>query len=94
MNTSSNNEPFTAEQIASELCCFLHDNIFAAEIDFNLNSDLLALGVDSFSLMEMILFIERRFSLVLPTEALTPENIASVYTLSHYCATVLNRTDA
>jgi acyl carrier protein len=54
---------------------------------------LSSIGVDSFSLMEMILFIERRFNLVLPAESLTPENLASVKSLSHHCVTLLNSAD-
>lgn len=79
----------SVEEISRQLCAFLSENILADEIAINAETELTALGVDSFSLMEMVLFIERAFGLILPAESLTPENIASVKTLSHHCATLL-----
>jgi acyl carrier protein len=81
------------EEIANPLCTFLRDNVLASSVDISPETDLSTIGVDSFSLMEMILFIERRFNLVLPAESLTPDNLASVKTLSQYCLTLLNKTD-
>ena len=40
------------------------------------------IGVDSFSLMEILLFLERSYGLVFPLEVLTPENIQTVSTLA------------
>jgi len=83
-----------AEEIATQLCFFLRENILASSVDISFETDLSSIGVDSFSLMEVILFIERRYGLVLPAESLIPENLASVDTLSHYCASLLNNTNA
>ncbi len=81
------------EEIVNQLCCFLSDNVLAPSIDLSPDTHLTSIGVDSFSLMEMILFIERRFGLVLPAESLTPDNIASVNALSQHCALLLNTAD-
>ncbi|OQK16280.1 hypothetical protein AU255_14410 [Methyloprofundus sedimenti] len=81
---------FSAEEIASQLCVFLRDNILAPQIEVTSDTALSEIGVDSFSLMELVLFIERQFGLELPAEALTPENITSVGTLSSYCVARLN----
>lgn len=83
----------SAEDIAKQLCSFLRDNILASSVVVSSDTNLTSIGVDSFSLMEVILFIERRFDLILPAESLTPENIASVDTLSHYCASLLSSAD-
>jgi acyl carrier protein len=83
----------SAEEIATRLCSYLSENILAENVDVNKETELTKIGVDSFSLMEMILFVERSFGLVLPAESLTPENIASVGSLSAYCATLLNKSD-
>ncbi len=80
----------SAEEIASQLCVFLRDNVLAPQIEVTSDTALSEIGVDSFSLMELVLFIERQFALELPAEALTPENIASVGTLSAYCVAQLN----
>ena len=81
------------EDISSQLCDFLQKNILAAEIEVNPETELTTIGVDSFSLMELVLFIERCFGLILPPESLTAENIASVKTLSSYCLTLANQTN-
>lgn len=78
------------EEIAQQLCAFLRENVLAPHIDVTSDTALSEIGVDSFSLMEVVLFIERKFGLELPAEALTPENIASVTTLSAYCVARLN----
>lgn len=75
----------TQDEIENQLCDFLRTNILADDIAVSPDTELSLLGVDSFSLMELVLFIERRFGLELPAEALTPDNIASVRTLSAYC---------
>ncbi len=80
----------SADEIASQLCVFLRDNVLAPQIEVTSDTELSEIGVDSFSLMELVLFIERQFALELPAEALTPENIASVGTLSAYCVAQLN----
>lgn len=79
------------EEIASQLCGFLSENVLASDVVVNADTVLSHIGVDSFSLMELVLFIERRFGLELPAESLTPENIANVKALSVYCASLLNK---
>jgi len=82
------------EDIATRLCSYLSDNILAENVDVNMETELVKIGVDSFSLMEIILFIERSFGVVLPAESLTPENVASIGSLSTYCVTLLKQSDA
>lgn len=84
------NKGDSVEVIAAELCDFLRDNVLAGEVAVSPEMALSQIGVDSFSLMELVLFIERRFGLELPAEALIPENIASVSSLSAYCVSLLN----
>jgi acyl carrier protein len=81
----------TFEEVANQLCDFLRTNVLAGDVAVNPDTELSQLGVDSFSLMELVLFIERRFGLELPAEALIPENIANVRVLGAYCVTLLNK---
>ncbi len=74
------------EDIAERLCDFLRNNIISPEVTVKSDTGLNLLGVDSFSLMEMILFIERCYGLVLPPETLTTDNIATVDSWSQLCA--------
>ena len=75
----------SVEDISSALCVFLQKNILASDVEVTPETELAVIGVDSFSLMELILFIERRFGLVLPLESLTPQNTATVSNLSLCC---------
>jgi acyl carrier protein len=81
----------TLDEVASQLCAFLRDNVLASTVDLSPDTELSHIGVDSFSLMELVLFIERRFGLELPAEALITENIANVRALSAYCVVLLNK---
>lgn len=93
MNISVNSDVCGAEEIAVQLCAFLQENIVAVGVVISPTTDLSGIGVDSYALMELILYIERRYGLVLPPESLTPENIATVDTLSKYCAECLSEPD-
>ena len=90
MKFSEIHGPHHADEIATRLCSFLRDNVMAPNVMVEPDTGLSEIGVDSFSLMEMVLFIERYYGLVLPPESLTPENIASVNALSQLCATLLS----
>ena len=81
--------PLNTESIADALCGFLQENILASDVIVTADTNLSHIGVDSFSLMELILFIERRFDLVIAPESLTPENIANVNALSRCCNQLL-----
>lgn len=84
---------YSFKDISNQLCDFLQKNILAPEVEVTPETELTSIGVDSFSLMELVLFIERRFGLILPPESLTSENIASVKTLSNYCMALANQTN-
>ncbi len=78
-----------AEEIAAQLCEYLQERILAPDVAVTPDTDLSDIGVDSFALMELILFVERCYGLVLPPESLTAENVASVAALSRCCASYL-----
>jgi acyl carrier protein len=64
--------------ICSELCQFISANILAPGVELQEDTILTNLGIDSFSVIEIILFIERKFGVVIPDEYLVPENLKSV----------------
>ncbi|MDA0989644.1 MAG: acyl carrier protein [Verrucomicrobia bacterium] len=80
----------SAAALAQVLGDFLRDNILAEGIDVGPDTSLADLGVDSFSLMEVILFVERRFGFVMPVEELTPENMATLGALSACLYSLMN----
>jgi acyl carrier protein len=68
--------------IKKELCAFISENILAGGVAVEPDTVLSDIGVDSFSLIEIILFIERKFGVAIPHESLTPENFTSVNALA------------
>lgn len=80
--TDKNSVPMNYQTIQSSLREFLSDQVLAEGVEVDEDSILSELGVDSFSLMELLLFFEREFAVSLPMEELTPDNIRSVRALS------------
>ena len=74
----------TSFSIAESLCVFIRDNLVADGVEVKHTTPLVRLGLDSFSLIEIILFVERQYGLELPDEAFNQENIYSSETLASY----------
>ena len=72
----------TIDTITQELTAFISGNIVAPGVTLTPDTVLGNLGVDSFSVIEIVLFIERKFGIVIPDDQLTPENISSVASLA------------
>lgn len=66
------------EVIETDLIKFLRESIVSEAREFDANTSLSSLGIDSFNLIQILLFIERRFKVTLPDNALTQENLKSV----------------
>lgn len=85
----SDTDAATATELADELGTFLQENILAEGVDVGPSTELAGIGVDSFSFMEIILFVERRYGYLMPAEELTPENMATLGVLSERLHTLL-----
>jgi acyl carrier protein len=72
--------------IIIEIRKYIQDNILAQHIQIDATTDLKLAGIDSFSTVEIILFIERKFGVAIPDEKLIPENFKTLQSLA---ATVL-----
>lgn len=66
------------ELIETDLIKFLRESIVSEAREFDANTSLSSLGIDSFNLIQILLFIERRFKISIPDTALTEENLRSV----------------
>jgi acyl carrier protein len=60
--------------IIAEIKKYIETNILAEGIQVDAATDLKQAGIDSFSTVEIILFIERKFGVAIPDEKLVPEN--------------------
>jgi acyl carrier protein len=70
------------QAIAEALLDFLRATILAEGVAVDETTALSQLGVDSVSLVELLLFIERRFDVVVPERELTATNLATIAALS------------
>ena len=72
----------TISEIENRLCIFLRSNIIDSKIEVSASASFNSLRVDSLSLVELVLFIERQYEVSIPETELIPENFKSVSTLA------------
>ena len=77
--------------IAAQLCQFARTNFVAHGASFDENSPLADAGIDSFALVELLLFCERVIGVRVPDSHLTSSNFNSVAALAG-CVAELART--
>lgn len=70
------------EAIEKELVSFIRENIIANEIDLTSESSLKDVGVDSFSIVEIVLFVERKYGQLIPDHLMVPETFSSVSSIA------------
>lgn len=70
------------ETIIADIKHYIESNILSPEIKINDTTNLQDAGVDSFSTVEIILFIERKYGVVIPDEKLIPDNFKTLQSLS------------
>lgn len=68
--------------IIAEIKKYIEKNILAEAVQINADTDLKQAGIDSFSTVEIILFIERRFGVSIPDEKLIPDNFKTLQSLA------------
>ena len=68
--------------IAEEIKKYIEKNILAENVQIDPATNLKQAGIDSFSTVEIILFIERKYGVVIPDEKLIPENFVTLQALS------------
>lgn len=66
------------EKIIEILVTFVRTTILAPGVSFDSSSSLAKTGVDSYSVIEIVLFIERQFGVTIPDTMLIPANLGSI----------------
>jgi acyl carrier protein len=74
---------FNKEEIISQATIFLSGQLGLQADEIDINRELKSIGMDSFRIIELILFIERRTGLTLPDNAYTPANLKSLESIVH-----------
>lgn len=77
------------EETIKALKEFICSNILDKSIDLTEDTILKEIGVDSFSIIEIVLFIERKFGKLIPDHLLVPETFSTLRSL----ATVIEKIE-
>ncbi|NJM24921.1 MAG: acyl carrier protein [Bacteroidia bacterium] len=75
------------EEAGRELTAFISKNLVDPSRKVEMDTSFESLGIDSLSIIELVLFIERKYKISFPEEDLVKQNFSSVRTL----ATCLSR---
>ena len=72
----------TLENIVNEISLFVETEIIDQSFSFDNSLSFKDLAVDSLAIIQIILFVERKYGIKIETEDLTPKNLESVNTLA------------
>ncbi len=70
------------EEVMQELSTFIRENILSEDVSLEPDTTLKEVGVDSFSIVEIVLFIERRYGKLIPDHLMVPETFSTVRRLA------------
>ncbi len=68
--------------IAAGICDFIREQLTAEGVLVETNTPFEKIGLDSFSLIELVLLLERRWNIKLPDHEMTRENMFNAQTLA------------
>ena len=68
--------------ITEQLCHFARANFVTEGVEFDEHTPLAKAGIDSFALVELLLFSERALGIRVPVSHLTGDHLTSVSTLA------------
>lgn len=76
------------EETIRELIEFIRRNILDEQVELEADTILKNVGVDSFSIVEIVLFIERRYGKLIPDHLMVPETFTTVRNLANIVASL------
>ncbi|MEO8068406.1 MAG: acyl carrier protein [Flavobacteriales bacterium] len=71
-----------AATLAMELCRYLQERVLDREVVCSPATPFTEIGLDSMSIIELVMYLERKHGIVLPDAALTPGNLSSAEALA------------
>lgn len=69
-------------QVEGDLLAFVRREVFSAQVDATMETDLIAAGFDSMSLVRVLLFVEMTYGLWIPQDQITSESLRNVRSLA------------
>jgi acyl carrier protein len=70
------------EIIAQQLVQYLQTEILDQPVALNENQPFAEMGIESYAVIQLVLYIERKFGVELPESDLTSDNLKSISTLA------------
>ncbi len=77
-------------QIESDLLAFVRREVFATSVEATLDTDLIAAGFDSMSLVRLLVFVEQTYGMWIPESEITGESLQNLRTLAGTVGRLLN----
>ena len=78
-------------EIIDRLSAYLKKRFLASGVEIQPANKFADIGIDSMSVVELVMFIEEEFGIVIPADQLTTDNLASLSSLAN-CA-IQNQKD-
>ena len=78
------------DEMCERVVKFISDNLLAEGVHLDADSSLTQLGLDSFSLIEMLLFVERQYGVVVPMQKFNRENTETVRAFAEVVLSEIN----
>ncbi len=75
----------TQSEIINQLTAYLKKRFLASGVEIQPADKFADIGIDSMSVVELVMLIEEEFGIVIPVDQLTRENLASLDSLAN-CA--------
>ena len=80
----------SVEEIESELATFLKREIFGSEVEMKSETNLVAAGFDSMSLVKVLLHVETTYDFWIPEDQITGEALNSLRSFAETVSRLLN----
>jgi acyl carrier protein len=75
----------TKEHLIQRISDYLTKRFLASEVVFNPKIAFADFGIDSMTVVELVMYIEEEFGIIIPADQLTGDNLASLEALAN-CA--------
>jgi len=72
----------TQSEIINQLTAYLKKRFLASGVEIQPADKFADIGIDSMSVVELVMFIEEEFGIAIPADQLTGENLASLDALA------------
>lgn len=83
---------FSQQQITEKVSAYLQHRFLSKNVRFDAEMAFSEFGIDSMTVVELVMFIEEEFGISIPADQLTGENLRSLHSLTN-CA-LRNQADS